>query len=342
MQKRKIASNLILFLFLVFVSLAVIFSDIFQNPHKNGKEIIDQAKLFTTPNLESIKQITLKNKSGEYKFERIENNNISPWHMVSPRNISANSLFIEKLFSALMTIKVKKIFPDEKINNSNFSIDKPTSTLNLIDQNGKIVSIIFGLMNTIDNSTYLKISDRQGIFHVEAPNVSLENASIINLIESQIISINIDSLLTLKVFRGNKISASPLLDIVKKNEHWYDREGNLLSKEKINDFIQELSALKSSFILDKLSDVGKKQISNLARNAEYLISIGDDKNNSTDYNISGVVKELADVDLKNDEYFVVTLSNSSSAYVVKKEFHEIFNRKAETLKALVEKKNDKH
>ena len=137
-----------------------------------------------------------------------ENNQVSPWHMVSPRDISANSVFIEKLFNALTVIKVKKLLPDEKIANSNFSLDKPTSTLTLIDQNGHAINITIGLMNTIDNSTYLKIADRSGIYHVEAPSVSLENVTVQDLIESQIISIDLKTIKNLKIFKGSKKSNS--------------------------------------------------------------------------------------------------------------------------------------
>ncbi|MDO9181558.1 MAG: DUF4340 domain-containing protein [Bacteriovorax sp.] len=337
MQKRQIASNLILFLFFIVVSLAAIFSDLFQNPIKTGSEIIEQAKLFTSSDLGLVKNITLKNKSGEFAFERNENNQISPWHMVSPREISANSLFIEKLFNALTTIKVKKIFPEEQINISNFSIDKPTSTLNITDQNGKEMTIVFGLMNTIDNSTYIKISGRNGIYHVEAPNVSLENASILNLIESQIISINLDTIVSFKIYRGNKKNISPQLEIKKQEDTWFDRAGNTLPKDKIDDYFHELSNLKSSFIIDKQTDSQKKQLSNLTRNSDYIVSIEDNKANTIDYNISGIIHELSDLDLKNEDCFVVTISNNTTSYVVKKEFHELFNRKSDSLGAIAGK-----
>ena len=70
MQKRKFASNFILLLFLVFVGLAGFFSHIFQSPIKNAKDMIEQAKLFTATDLSQTKRISLKNKSGEFLFER--------------------------------------------------------------------------------------------------------------------------------------------------------------------------------------------------------------------------------------------------------------------------------
>lgn len=340
MQKRKLASNLILFLFFLLVSFAALFSDIFQNPIKNGSGVILQDKLFSINDLAKIQRISLKNKSGEYLFERTQNSQTPLWQMISPRDIPANSSFLLKLMNALSSIKIIKNFPDEKLNISNFSIDKPTSTLNLTEQNGHVTTIVFGLMNTIDNSTYLKISGRNGIFHVEAPNVQLENASVADLIESQIISINLETTVNFKIFRGNKKNGKPQLEIIKDAENWYDHEKNLLSNEKVNEYLQELLALRSSFIIDKQTDAQKRQITNLGKNAEYIISIEDNKANITDYNISGIIRDLSDIDLKHEEYFIVTASNNTTSHIVKKEFHEVFERRSDLFKVAPVKKSE--
>jgi len=331
MNKRKLISNLILLCFFLLVGVAALLTDIFQNPLKNNSKVIEQVRLFTNNDLSTVNKIVLKNKSGEYAFERDPNNQISPWHMTAPRDISANSVFIDKLFTSLSFSKVKKIFPEEKINYSNFSLDKPTSTLTLIDQTGKTTTILVGLMNTIDNSTYLKISGKSGIFHVDAPSVSLENATIVDLVESQIISIDLETILSFRITHGSKKS-TPSLEIKKKNENWYDRENNLLSTDKIDDYLNELSALKSTFIVDKPTDAQKRQISSLSRNPAIVISVEDNKGHVIDYNISSVIKDFSDIDLKNEEYFIVTISNNNTAYIVKKSFLELFSRKAESLK----------
>lgn len=332
MKNRKIISNLVLILFFLLVGAAALLTQVFQNPLKNSGKVIEQVRLFTNNELSSIDKLILKNKSGEYTFERDPINQITPWHMTTPRNISANSVFIDKLFTSLSFTKVKKVFPEEKINYSNFSLDRPTSTLTLIDQEGKTTTILVGLMNSIDNSTYLKIDGRPGIFHVDAPAISLENATILDLIESQIISIDLDTILSFRIYHGNK-KTNPALEIKKKSEGWIDREGTTLSADKIDDYLGELSSLKSTFIIDKPTEGQKRQIATLSHNAVFIISVEDVKGNVIDYNISALTKEISDLDLKNEEYFVVTISNNSSSYVVKKVFFDLFNRKADTLKA---------
>jgi len=335
MSKRKIASNIILLLFSIVVAAAAFFSELFQNNLKTGKQMIEQSKLFSNSDLSRIEKITLKNKSGEFVFERNATTQNSPWHMSAPRDLSANSVFIEKLFESLTIIKVKKIFPDEKINSSNFSIDKPTATLTLLDPTGISTVIHFGLMNSIDNSTYLKIVSRPGIYHVEAPSVSLENATLLNLIESQIINLNVDTIESLKIFKSNKKNVQPLVDFNKKGINWFDAEGAQLSSDKIDEFFQDLSVLKSTFILDKQTDAQKKQIALLSKNPEFTLVIKDNKENSIEYTISSLTRSISEIDLKNEEFFVVTTSNNTTAYVVKKESLDLFNKKPESFKSIV-------
>ncbi|MBP9681004.1 MAG: DUF4340 domain-containing protein [Bacteriovorax sp.] len=332
MSTKKIASNVVLFLFFILVAMAALLSDIFQNPIKTGTQVIEQAKLFTSSDLDQVKRLILKNKSGEYIFERNENNQISPWHMIAPRDISANSLFIDKLFSSLAVIKVKKVFPDEKMTLSNFSLDKPTATLSFIYQNGKTTAVTIGLMNSIDNSTYLKIQNRVGIFHVEAPSVALENASLLDLIESQILSINLETIVNFKISQGNKKNSAPQIEIKKKNGQWLDHQENLLDKEKVDDFFQDLSSLKSSFIIDRPTETQKKQINMLTQNTSFMIIIEDNMGTITEYRISEIFQNISDLDLKNEDHFLVGISNTPTLYIVKKEFFELFNRKIESLK----------
>lgn len=335
MTKKKVISNLVLLLFVLLVGAAALLTDIFQNPLKNGGKVIEQVRLFTNNELSTVTKIVLKNKSGEYTFERDSENQISPWHMKSPRDIAGNSVFIDKLFTSLSLSKVKKVFPDEKINDSNFSLDKPTSTLVFSDQSGKTTTIQVGLMNTIDNSTYLKISGKSGIFHVDAPSVSLENATLVDLVESQIISIDLKTVASFHIYRGSKKSAVTL-ELKKKNESWYDKDGTLLSTEKIDEYFNELSALKSSFIVDKPTDAQKKQLNSLSHSPGIIVSVEDNKGNTIDYHLSNPIQSFADLDLKGEEYFLVTLSNNNSTgYIVKKSFLELFNRKADSLKAAV-------
>ena len=112
---KKGISNVVALLFLVFVGLSIFFTEIFQAPIKNSIELAQSVKLFPRNELNSITKITLKNKTGLFIFDRSIGNEISPWKMITPRSINANSTFMDKLLTSLQKTNIKKIYNNDKI-----------------------------------------------------------------------------------------------------------------------------------------------------------------------------------------------------------------------------------
>lgn len=319
-------------LFIGLVGVTTYLSVRFQRTLKNEQEIIEQIKLFSSRELENINKISLKNKSGDYSFERDREGEVLAWHMVSPESVSASSLFIDQLFNSLNVIKTKKLIPETPMNISNFSLNKPTAVLTLADNAGQSIVINVGIMNTIDNSTYLKIQGREGIFHVEAPTISLENATMADLIESRILALDINQITDIKLIKGN--SSVPLLNATKKQTGWVTNDNQPLEQSKLEDLFNSFNAVKSSFLLDKQSDAQEKQIQQLTRNPEYSLKVTFSDGNSTSFTITDTTTRLVDVDLKNEPYFLIMSSSGNIVYVVKQELITVFDLKPDSFKAL--------
>ncbi len=329
--KSKIISNTAIVLFIALVGITSYLSIQFQHPTRNEHEIIDQAKLFNGKELEKIKRLTLKNKSGEYTFERGKEGQATAWHMISPKSLSASSFFIDQLFSSLNVIKTKNLMPDSQINNSNFSLNKPTATLTLTDDTEKNIVINVGIMNTIDNSTYLKILGREGIFHVEAPTISLENATLQDLIEARIFDFDFNRLSEFKIL---KKGVTPQFKVLLVNGIWLSEEKRPLDALKLSDLLDDFNEMKSNFILDKQSEAQERQIQMLSRSADYTLDFTTLEGKKLNYTITSIPKSLVDVDLKNEPHFLITSSEGSLAYVVKQELLKQFELKNEILKSL--------
>jgi hypothetical protein len=318
-KKYEYLSNSLLGIFFILLACAALLTDIFHSPIKSSIEASGMATLFKMNEFIPVSKISLKNKSGTYIFEKIEKNQISPWHMISPRNITANSIFIEKLFTSLSTIKIKKIFPNDKINQLNFSLDKPNASLTMESvQTQKIINLDIGLVNTIDNTTYIKVSDKNSIYQVEVPNLPIENASILDLIESKIFSIDLENISSFKV-SYLKISNGEI-NIQKSEKSWLNSDKSIIPLDKIEEYFQDLSTIKSTFVIDTISDQQKRTITNLMRSPDISLTAKDNKNNIITYRISSLFNNFPDLDLKNSSYFLVTISNNQTVYIVKKEF----------------------
>lgn len=328
----KLTSNIIVVLFVALVGVTTYLSVRYQRTAKNEHEIIDQIRLFSSKELENIIRISLKNKSGDFIFERDRDGEGPAWHMVSPQAVSASSLFIDQLFNSLNVIKTKKLMPDTPMNFSNFSLNKPTAVLTLADDKGKTIVINVGIMNTIDNSTYIKIQGREGIFHVEAPTISLENAGMSDLIESRVFALDINQITNIKLTKNNV--TNPLLSIEKQQTGWISDDKQTLDQRKLEDLFNSLNSIKSSFLLDKQSDAQEKQIQLLTRNPEYVLKVTFSDGNSSTFTITDTTTRLIDLDLKGEPYFLITSSTGNVVYVVKQDLITIFDLKADSFKAI--------
>jgi Domain of unknown function (DUF4340) len=323
-QKRKVFSNLMLIGFLFLVAATSLLSNALKIPIKTNKEIIEQSKVF------NITKLTLKNKSGEYIFERTDT--ATPWHMTSPKELSANSFFIEKLFSSLNVIKTKKLLPDDKANNSNFSLDKPTAILTLTNGVGTNIVLDIGIMNTIDNSTYLKITNRQGIYHVEAPSIALENVTLNDLIEATIFDFDLKSISSFKLYKKSATAAAQF-EVETKSGFWTGVSNAPLNPLRLDDLLNDFFTINSTHALDKQSDAGKKQTQALLASPEYIIKVQKGEETLT-YRISKPITSLIDITLNDEPHFLIEGSGGDIVYVVKNEFYHLFELKNDGLKAL--------
>lgn len=331
-KNKKWLSNIVLISFLLLVGATAFLSKAFKAPIKSHNDFIEQALVFNNKELEKVTRLILKNKSGEYSFERIDTNPESAWHMTSPKILTASSAFVEKLFSSLNTIKTKKLLIDDKTNNSNFSLEKPTAILTLTDNLGKSILLSVGIMNTIDNSTYMKISGKNGIYHVEAPSISLENITLADLVKSTIFNLDLKKIISFKILKKN--SATPQFEVNKKDGNWFSIEGKIVNTERLEDLLAEFVNLKSSFIIDDQTEAQKKIAKSLLSTGDYNIKVMMDDNQLMDYQIGAATKNIPDLTLNDEPHFIIVENHAPTVYVVKKEFMSLFELKNEILKSL--------
>ena len=108
-KKRKWFSNIVLASFMIIVVGTMFLSDVFKIQTKGQLEVIEQSLVFSNKELENVTRLSLKNKSGEFTFERSDTDPASTWRMTSPRDISVNSIFVEKLFQVLIVLSLPNI-----------------------------------------------------------------------------------------------------------------------------------------------------------------------------------------------------------------------------------------
>ena len=166
-------SNVILLVFALFLVIVTAFSEFFRNPGEINAELNKYRNLFTKEELGDINHFTLINRLGTFKFKRVSDN--PSWFMEGPRELPVDISVIEKIISPLENIKIREVYHNDAINYSNYSLDSPLMELIIRDSSGKDNRIKFGLVNPIDETTYIYTSKDDAIYHVDAFSHSLES-----------------------------------------------------------------------------------------------------------------------------------------------------------------------
>jgi hypothetical protein len=315
-NKNKLFSNISIFLFCCIVFSTAFLTDFLKSPKKNSSQFIEQTQVFNSKELDEMSKIIIKNKTGEFVFEKSSTGDKFEWLMTSPKTIKSSSIFIENFFQSLKTIKLIKYIEDTKINNSNFSIDKPTATVTLSTNDQKVMNIDFGIMNSIDHSTYVRILGKQGILHIEAPTTSLENLSLSDLIESKIFQLLPSDI---KVFKYKKKNSKNFISISKSNSDYISDKNIVLDSKKVIDFFEEIINLKSSFTIEEQTEVQKKELQKIISNNNILIQIETNDSQNISFSISQPTQKINELTLNEEPHNVMTSTNSSVIYIINKE-----------------------
>jgi hypothetical protein len=189
--------------------------------------------------------------------------------MVEPQSLLVKSGVIARILEALNGIRVRNFHRQEPINISSFSLDNPTLTLHFTTWKNKSYVIKMGLINPIDNSAYLTVSSQDQIYQIDPLEMALESYDLAQLVESKILALNPESLSSLELYQEN----NQILKIVKKADKWLDHKAEELSEPKVRKFFEQLENLKSTSILDDLTNNQKEFLNKVMTSPAYTLKL---------------------------------------------------------------------
>lgn len=333
-KQNHFLANLTLSLFILFLITIIYFSHELKVSPITMKKMLEQTLLFRSKELATVDKIILKNKLGEFAFKYSRDaGNSKTWMMTSPQTSISNSIFIEKLFSALKSIKIKKILANTPVNQGQFSLNSDIISLTLInhsDSEGlrKETKITFGVMNPIDNSTYIKLSDKNALYHIESPASSLENVGLSELIETTVFNLPFEELQGIKILK--KSTPTPYFSTELKANQWSYKDKiqeYLLESDQLKTFLKDFLNLRGKFLMEKsrISELQKKELSTLFATPEYKINLLQKNGNERQFIVSKITDQLQDIVLNNEPHFLIQEKNGQIIFVVKNEEVKVFD-----------------
>lgn len=236
-------------------ALILLFLGVFAEVFESQTEEVDLAQIYANPipviELHALKSFRMTNKHGNFLLENTdpEGKLSGPWQMIEPQSLKVKGDVIPRILDALNVIRVRNFHRLEPINLTSFSLDNPTLTLNFQTVKDKSYEIKMGLINPIDNSSYLTLSSQNQIYQIDPIEMALESYDLAQLVESRILAVNAESLVSLEIYTPKGLETK----LLKKENLWLDQNGVALSDEKVEKFFERLEEIKSFSILNDLT-----------------------------------------------------------------------------------------
>ncbi len=336
--KKSILSTWLLIFFTITVVLSAGISQFFQAPKNVKAELAFYQNLFKPGEILGLKKLILKNSLGTFEFERLDHNPESPWEIISPRKLPANSAVINELIKELENIKIKAVHPLDSINISNYSLDNPYLELSLINHENKSSDLVFGLINPIDNSTFVTLSGQKAIYHIDNIKTTYAKLELTKLVDTRIFTLAFKDVAKIEIFKIVNNRKRPNLYLEKVDNIWLGVNKLALDEKKVETFLEQFSSIKTNIILDKVSEKQQEEIARYFKDPLYNITITTKAGRAYHYETSALVKKLPNLKLERWKNILFKAKERNVVYILRKEKTKLFNQTSKKMKALPIKK----
>ncbi len=315
--------TLIFFIFLVFY---LGFIEFFQDT-KDEQITVDLLKSpIQQQILNSSNFLKFKNRIGNFTLKK----EAGDWILQEPRIMPAKVETINQILSALKQIKIQTIHQHEPINFQSFSLDKPVIEVELQNKQNVKMTIKVGLINPINNTSYLTVSGHNYIYQTNFIDDKLQSFTLADFIDSNIFSMDKSSIKQLKIYHGK--SKDAYNTITHSNEIWSTKKFKVISNTKTDQKIARILNTKTHMIIDKRDESLQNFINNYLKNPYYRLEVKLKSGEVITYIISHPIKAIADLKIEKKQFFLMTASNRHYPYVIGKKFYRNFIIKYKDIK----------
>ena len=314
--------------FFLAIILLMASNEFFQIPHHAMKFPLHIENPIEPQLLEQLKSVEMTNNLGSYRLVKDGNT----WQMVKPRSLQAHGELMDQIISSLRNLKVRRLYEKDKINLRNFSLHKPSIHIKLSSQKHS-QNLTFGLLNSIDDSTYLIDDHSSLIYQVDSLKVALHSLSLNELIDSSIFKITKNKIQRIQVKQYPSRRNSIKVNLIRKGTTWESHKKEKLDEEKTQEWLSNLLSLKADIILDKRSHDLEKKITEEMNRPSYTVSIREETGEESTYKISRPLSSLENIKIGNKKFILVTSSiEGVPPIITDKSLLEFFEIKAKRLR----------
>lgn len=264
--------------------------------------------------ISNISAIKFKNRLGQYTIKKDDTN----WILQEPRIIPAKEKTINSILKSLQNIKVHTIHQYEPINFQSFSLDNPVMEIDLYTKLDEKISILVGLINPIDNTSYITISGHKRIFQTRLLKGQLEALELSDFIDPKVFSMKLNKISKLQIFHGNNKTAYN--DFTQTNDQWQTKKYKIINQERMAKKLSAILNIRTHKIIDQQTEELKTFINNYTSSPLYRVKIKTQDHKIITYKITHLIKAISDLKIEKKQYFIITASNRPYPYIINKSF----------------------
>lgn len=271
-----------------------------------------------TSTLNNVISLRFKNRIGTFSVKKEDDK----WLLQEPRVIPAKTDTLNKILKALKNIKVHTIHEFEPINLQSFSLDKPTIEIDLYTKLNEKYRVKIGLLNPIDNTSYLTVSGLNRIYQTNLFKGGLEKMELSDFIDSQVFSFDVSQVKRFQLYQGKTTQAFNDLSYI--SENWKAKKYNTISTSNVDKKLSQILNIKTHMIIDKKDEELETFIQNYLDNPLYRLVVTTKDKKVYRYTVTSLIRAIPELKIGKHQYFIVSASNRPYPYILNKKYLEEF------------------
>lgn len=252
------------------------------------------------------------------------------WILTEPKKFPLQGKIISDIISNLKAIKITKIYPDDTLNRENFRVATGLSSIKLRTPQ-ETIEVLFGLNNSVDRTSYIRIINQNTIFQIETLQLDFASIVLNDLININLFSFPKDSLAEVMINKGSQ-TKWPKIGIVKDPEgNWTNTYSRKLNPEKVNDYIQRLSEIKFSHLIDEREKDLEEKLEQIFRYPQFNLKFVTENKTVNALISRAIVYDIPSLNVEKDRFVMIKFEDNPLLYLMPKKNLDFFedNKTAE-------------
>lgn len=301
-----------------FISLLIasVIGELSQTTNKNSNQSLLTKNPISKDILENIKVISINNSLGDFTVEKKD----GLWWIRKDRPLYANPNISEKLMESLRNIKVEKVLENDALNRNYFSLNNPIFSVTLND----LLKLEFGLINSIDNSTYFTFTGSKNIYQAKVLDFDIQTLNLNDIFYRQLFRAKPNEIVYLELIT-NRTSRLKLNYV---NNQWLDQNKRVLNEKKVNSFLIDIFTRNADVVIDQNKDEVYSKVDRYIKNAPFELRFKNKSDRSFSYKFTNPVKELTPLEIEKRKYLLMKGNDDYYPILVDKDFVNIFSKRS--------------